>query len=211
MWFSNRLSCLHISRGPFYRQINVPISVFADHRGRAVRGMNCPRPLEHWNCGFESHSRHGCLCAFILFVLSCAGSDLAKGWSPVQGVLPTVSNITKLKSGQGPTKDCGAIDIWTDICVCNSLTALLVTLITQRWIVMLNNEFKRKKTAAVCFKISSREFPRKTTLKRWKSWVKVVNTWARIRTGHGPHTRQRRKTLKNLLLWTMGAEFNLFM
>jgi hypothetical protein len=27
---------------------------------------------------------------FILFVLSCVGSDLAMGWSPVQGVLPTV-------------------------------------------------------------------------------------------------------------------------
>jgi hypothetical protein len=22
--------------------------------------------LEHWNCGFESHSRHGCLSAFAL-------------------------------------------------------------------------------------------------------------------------------------------------
>jgi hypothetical protein len=29
--------------------------------------------LEHWDCGFESHSRHGCLCAFILIV----GSGLA--------------------------------------------------------------------------------------------------------------------------------------
>jgi hypothetical protein len=28
----------------------------ADHSG----------PLEHWDHGFESHSRHGCLCAFIL-------------------------------------------------------------------------------------------------------------------------------------------------
>jgi hypothetical protein len=38
----------------------------ADHSGRAVWGMNCLRPLEHWDRGFESHSRHGCLCAFIL-------------------------------------------------------------------------------------------------------------------------------------------------
>jgi hypothetical protein len=28
-------------------------------------------PAQHWNRGFESHLRHGCLCAFILFVLSC--------------------------------------------------------------------------------------------------------------------------------------------
>jgi hypothetical protein len=33
--------------------------------------MNCLRPLKHWDLGFESHLRHECLCAFILFVLSC--------------------------------------------------------------------------------------------------------------------------------------------
>jgi hypothetical protein len=33
------------------------------------------RPLEHWDRGFESHSRHGCLYAFIL----CLGRDLATG------------------------------------------------------------------------------------------------------------------------------------
>jgi hypothetical protein len=43
----------------------------ADHSGRAVLGMNRLRPLEHWDRWFEYHSRHGCLCAFILFVLSC--------------------------------------------------------------------------------------------------------------------------------------------
>jgi hypothetical protein len=32
-----------------------------------------------------------------VFVLSCLGSDLATGWSPVQGVLPTVYKIKKLK------------------------------------------------------------------------------------------------------------------
>jgi hypothetical protein len=38
----------------------------ADHSGRAVWGMKCLRPLEHWGRGFESHSRHGCLFVFIL-------------------------------------------------------------------------------------------------------------------------------------------------
>jgi hypothetical protein len=37
------------------------------------KGMNCIRTLEYWDRGFECHSRHGCLCAFILFVLSCVG------------------------------------------------------------------------------------------------------------------------------------------
>jgi hypothetical protein len=32
----------------------------------AVWGMNSFRPLEHWGRGFEFHSRHGCLCAFVL-------------------------------------------------------------------------------------------------------------------------------------------------
>jgi hypothetical protein len=31
--------------------------------------MNCFRPLEHWDFGFESHLRHGRLCVFILFVV----------------------------------------------------------------------------------------------------------------------------------------------
>jgi hypothetical protein len=31
----------------------------------------CLRPLEHWDRGLESHSKYGCLCASILFVLFC--------------------------------------------------------------------------------------------------------------------------------------------
>jgi hypothetical protein len=34
--------------------------------------MNRLRPLEHWGRGFEFHSRHGCLYAFIL----CIGRGL---------------------------------------------------------------------------------------------------------------------------------------
>jgi hypothetical protein len=32
-------------------------------------------------------------CVYSLFMLSCIGSGLATGWSPVQGVLPTVYKI----------------------------------------------------------------------------------------------------------------------
>jgi hypothetical protein len=28
-------------------------------------------PVQHWVRGFESYSRHVCLCAFIVFVLTC--------------------------------------------------------------------------------------------------------------------------------------------
>jgi hypothetical protein len=38
----------------------------ADRSDRALSGMNRRRPLECWDRGFESHSRHGCLRAFIL-------------------------------------------------------------------------------------------------------------------------------------------------
>jgi hypothetical protein len=37
------------------------------------------RPLKHWDLGFKSHSWHGCMPEF---VLSCAGSGHASGWSP---------------------------------------------------------------------------------------------------------------------------------
>jgi hypothetical protein len=63
-------------------------TVRADHSGRVVWGMNCLRSLEHRDRRFESQSRHGCLCV---------GSGLATNWSPVQGVLPIVYRIMKLK------------------------------------------------------------------------------------------------------------------
>jgi hypothetical protein len=69
----------------------------ADDSGRGVWVMNRIRSLGRWDRGSESHSRHGCLCAFILFVLSCVGSDLATGCSPIQGVLPILYRIKKLK------------------------------------------------------------------------------------------------------------------
>jgi hypothetical protein len=58
-----------------------------------IEGMNYFRSLECCDSGFKSHSRHGCLCALIL----CLGSGFATGWSPVQGVLPTVYKMKKLK------------------------------------------------------------------------------------------------------------------
>jgi hypothetical protein len=47
-----------------------------------------------------------CLFCVVLDI----GRGLATGWSPVQGVLPTVYRIKKLKRGQGPTKGYRAID-----------------------------------------------------------------------------------------------------
>jgi hypothetical protein len=46
-----------------------------------VYEMNCLLSLEHWGRGFESHSRHGCLCVrlFCVCVVLCAGGGLATG------------------------------------------------------------------------------------------------------------------------------------
>jgi hypothetical protein len=47
---------------------------------------------------------------FCVCVVLCVRSGLATGWSTIQGVLPTVYRIKKLKSGKG-LKGCRAIDI----------------------------------------------------------------------------------------------------
>jgi hypothetical protein len=38
-----------------------------------------------------------CVSLFYVYVVLCVGSGLATGWSPVQGVLPTVYRIKKPK------------------------------------------------------------------------------------------------------------------
>jgi hypothetical protein len=52
-----------------------------------------------------------CVHLFCVYVV-CVGSGIATGWSPVQGVLRTVytRRLRNWKSGQGPTKGCGAIE-----------------------------------------------------------------------------------------------------
>jgi hypothetical protein len=49
-----------------WHELSSLAQTLAGHIGHAVYGMNCLRSLEHWNRGFEFHSRHGSLCAFLL-------------------------------------------------------------------------------------------------------------------------------------------------
>jgi hypothetical protein len=51
---------------------------------------------KHRGSGFESHGMEICPRLF------CVGRRLATGWSPVQGVLPTVYRIKKLKKRRRP-------------------------------------------------------------------------------------------------------------
>jgi hypothetical protein len=55
-----------------------------------------------------------CVCFYSVCAVLCVDSGLARGWSPVQGVLPTVYavGLRNWKSGQGPIKGCRAIDEW---------------------------------------------------------------------------------------------------
>jgi hypothetical protein len=43
-----------------------------------------------------------CVRLFCVYVVLCVGSGLATGWSPAQGVLPTVYRLRNWKSKQSP-------------------------------------------------------------------------------------------------------------
>jgi hypothetical protein len=43
-----------------------------------------------------------CVRLFCVYVVLCVGTGLVTGWSPVQGVLPTVYKIKKLKKLPNP-------------------------------------------------------------------------------------------------------------
>jgi hypothetical protein len=53
------------------------------------------------NTGIVGSSRHGCV-SFFCVVLSCVGSDLATGKSPVQGVLPNVQKQIQILNQKMP-------------------------------------------------------------------------------------------------------------
>jgi hypothetical protein len=64
--------------------------------------------LEHWDWGFESHSRHGCLCAFILFVLLCVqAATLRRADPPSTEFYRLCIGLRNWKSCKGP-KGCRA-------------------------------------------------------------------------------------------------------
>jgi hypothetical protein len=62
-------------------QLCLAISAKAGPSGRAVYGLSL-RPLACWDCGFQSHRRHGCL--FLVSVVSCHVEVSATSWSLVQ-------------------------------------------------------------------------------------------------------------------------------
>jgi hypothetical protein len=78
--------------------------------------MNCLCPLKHWDRGFESHLRYGCLYAFILFVLSCV-QEAALRWANTlsKESYRLCKRSRNWKGGQGPAKGCRAIDRYNNM------------------------------------------------------------------------------------------------
>ena len=53
----------------------------ADESGRAIYGV-CLRPVACWNCGFESHRKHGCFA--VVSVVCCELEVWVSGRLPAQ-------------------------------------------------------------------------------------------------------------------------------
>jgi hypothetical protein len=70
--------------------------------------MNFRLPLKHVGPGFESHSRHGCLCVCIVLFVD---SGFAAGWLSSKGSYGLCIGLRNWKSGQGSAKDCRVIII----------------------------------------------------------------------------------------------------
>jgi hypothetical protein len=49
-----------------------------EHSDRAVSGTNGLQPLKHSGPGFDFHSRHACLCAFIQFMIMMSSGMLRR-------------------------------------------------------------------------------------------------------------------------------------
>jgi hypothetical protein len=102
--FSRRKSGRGVKLTAHLRRRMVELHLYFSRSQWLLGLMNRLHPLEHWGRGFESHLRHGCLCVrlFCVCVVLCVGSGLPTGWSPVQGVLPTVYRLRNWKSDEGP-------------------------------------------------------------------------------------------------------------
>jgi hypothetical protein len=82
----------------WYYIFNFPITVAARSKAwtvfarsnNGIMGLNPTRGMDV------------CLHLFCVCIVLCVGSSLTRGWSPVQGVLPTMYRLRNWKSGQGP-------------------------------------------------------------------------------------------------------------
>jgi hypothetical protein len=92
-------TCLFIKQVHHFTY-NMPIAVAARSKAWKV--------FVHSNAGIvgskPTQGMDVCVRLFCAYVVLCVGSGLATGWSTVQGVLPTVYRIKKLKKRPGSNK-----------------------------------------------------------------------------------------------------------
>jgi hypothetical protein len=85
------------------------VLILVSQWSRSLRHEPSP-PLERLDRGFECHSRHGCLCAFILRLFCCVCS-----WLPCDGLIPRPRShnecvyIKRLKKRGQDSKGCRAV------------------------------------------------------------------------------------------------------
>jgi hypothetical protein len=94
------MQCCTVTQLRSIHSTTQPITVAAQSRAWTVFALS--------NAGFVgSNPTRGmdvCMYLFCVCVVLCVGRDIATGWSPVQGVLPTVYRIKKLKKRPRPNK-----------------------------------------------------------------------------------------------------------
>jgi hypothetical protein len=146
---------------PTYADLINVFNFLGDHSGGAVWTINCLHPLKHCDRGFESHLRHGCLCAFIL-CLCCSVCRLR----PCVGLIPRPRSptdcvrIKKLNKLAVVHKGCRAIDrviflnklpkrcIWLPLCKLLTSAPLYTDLID---LSILLNKLPQKRATPCLF------------------------------------------------------------
>jgi hypothetical protein len=104
--FVSWMSWLYSIHAPLLCTISSVQGVRGDHRGRAVWVMNCLSSLELWGRGFESHSRHECLCVplFFMFLVCTYVAALRRADRSSKESYRLCIGLKNWKSCQSPTK-----------------------------------------------------------------------------------------------------------
>jgi hypothetical protein len=86
----------------------------------SLRLIRVTAPSQAWNVSSRSNAgtvgskltwgMDVCVCVYSVWVVLCVGIGLETGWSPLQGILPTLYRLRNWKSGQCPTKGCRTIE-----------------------------------------------------------------------------------------------------